>query len=252
MSRVRHGEGAREKEGEGCSDSDADNERRITAEEEGEKIEGQKEKEGEANIVIDAPGVDEKMGMKEPEEDERQESGVKRKKLNVQSEKDQKGRSSSSMKGREMRREKDTEQPPSDEHFLTLLQRQVMAFATRKEMEEMARHHRLTHTPFSSLQLDTTLEQSYTGGKVAATYAAQLTQGQVVLLLQDDPQSQKLLQCVLEGDVTQLLPASGRLMQSEVYLHRATVSPSAVEYSQDMELGLTVEGDKAKVWIVSR
>ena len=249
MSSGRREAGRREREGGGgCYDTEADSKGREVAGGEGEKMEGE-----EGEIVVDSPREDEKVGTKEVEEEEGQENSVKRKKLKVQMKKDQEVRGSSSRKGREMRREEDTEEPhPDDDHFSTLLQRQVLAFATREEMEEMAHHLWLTHTPLSSLQLDTTLERSYTGGKVTATYSAHLTQGQVVLLLQDDPQSQKQLQCVFEGDVTRLLPASGRLMESEVYLHRVVVSPSAVEYSQDMELGLSVEGDEARVWVVSR
>lgn len=129
---------------------------------------------------------------------------------------------------------------------------QVMAFTTRGELGQYASKLQLARTPLAELKPDTSLSDTYAGGKVLSIFSAELTQGNVVALLQDDPRSDKYVQCVLSGDVTRLLPRSGQLDGSEVYVHGGRVQPTTAESSQEMDLEIRVEGDREKIWIVNR
>ena len=131
-------------------------------------------------------------------------------------------------------------------------QLQVMAFTTRGELGQFASKLQLTRTPLAELKPDSSLGDTYAGGKVLSIFSAELTQGSVVVLLQDNPRSAKYVQCVLSGDVTRLLPRSGQLGSSEVYVHGGRVQPITAESSQEMDLEIRVEGEHERIWIVNR
>lgn len=135
-------------------------------------------------------------------------------------------------------------------------QPQVMAFATRGELGRYASELQLMRTQLADLTPTTSLGDSYAGGKVVSTYSGQLTQGSVVVLLQDDPSSERYAQCVISGDVTRLLPRSAELGSGELYVHGAGVrlGPAALESecSQEMEVEIVVDGEEGHIWIVNR
>ena len=234
-----------------------------------EKVEGKDEDVQLEEVIVDVEAVDEgeegmeggsmseedrakrrmpaEEGHKEEEEEEEEgEKRVVRRKRHTHH-KAQGGTATGGAGAVTKDREEDGNSPFND-----LLRRQVAAFSTREEMERLAQHLRVKRIPLSDLTVDTLLTESYTGGKVVGVFSGELTQGQVVVLLQDNAESGRYMQCVFEGDVTRLLPNSARLGLSELYVHMARVTPSVVESSQDMELGLNVEWEEEKVWIVSR
>ena len=129
---------------------------------------------------------------------------------------------------------------------------QVAAFTTKGQLGSFARKLQLTRIPLAELRPGTLLTDAYVGGKVISIFSAHLTQGSVVLLLQDDPRSEKYAQCVMSGDVTRLLPCSTQLGISEVYVHGGRVGHTTVECSQELEVELLVSGEEGKVWIVNR
>ena len=129
---------------------------------------------------------------------------------------------------------------------------QVMAFKTRGELGQYASRLQLARAPLAELKPQPSLSDAYAGGEVVGIFSGELTQGSVVLLLQDEPRSNKYVQCVISGDVTRLLPTSAQLGVSEVYLHRVRVVQTTAECSQEMELEIRVEGEEEKVWIVNR
>ena len=133
-------------------------------------------------------------------------------------------------------------------------EQQVMAFATRGELGRHASALQLTRTPLTDLKPGLTFEETYAGGRVLGTYSGQLTQGSVVLLLQDDSRSGRYVQCVLNGDVTRLLPRSAELGAGELYVQGAgaRVGQVAPECSQESEVEIVVEGEDGRVWIVNR
>ena len=147
--------------------------------------------------------------------------------------------------GKEEEEEEDGKEPSPK-------QPQVMAFETRGELGQYASRLQLSRTPLSELVADTSLADTYAGGRVISIFSAELTQGSVVILLQDDPRSDKYVQCVVSGDVTRLLPRSAQLGASEVYVHRATVCQSTAECSQEMDVEIRVEAENEKIWIVNR
>ena len=145
-------------------------------------------------------------------------------------------------------RESETKSPKAKDVF----QEQVTAFKTRGELEEYANSLQLKRTPLADLKSETSLTNTYAGGKVITAFSGELTQGRVVILLQDNPRSERYLQCVMSGDVTRLLPHSAQLGMSEVYIHGAWVGKTMAESSQEMEMEIRVEGEEEKVWIVNR
>ena len=131
-------------------------------------------------------------------------------------------------------------------------QPQVMAFTTRSELGRYASELQLARIKLSDLAPSTNLNDYYAGGKVVSTYSAQLTQGNVVVLLQDDPSTERYVQCAISGDVTRLLPHSAELGCSELYVYGAGVSLAASECSQEMDVEITVDGEMGNIWIVNR
>jgi hypothetical protein len=133
-------------------------------------------------------------------------------------------------------------------------QPQVMAFTTRAELGRHASELQLVRTKLSDLVPRTNFADSYAGGKVVSTYSGQLTQGSVVVLLQDDPRSERYAECVISGDVTRLLPRSAELGCGELYVHGAGVRVGAAvaDCSQEMEVQISVDGEDGKIWIVNR
>lgn len=134
----------------------------------------------------------------------------------------------------------------------TAFQNQVTAFRTRGELGQYASKLNLVRTPLADLKLNTTLSDTYAGGKVITAFSGELTQGRVVLLLQDNPRSNRYIQCVVTGDVTRLLPHSAQLGMSEVYIHGASVGQTMAESSQEMEMEIRVDGEEEKIWIINR
>lgn len=143
-------------------------------------------------------------------------------------------------------------EPQNEDESSNEIQNQVTAFQTRRELEQYASKLQLVRTPLADLEPNTTLTDSYTGGKVITVFSRELTQGRVVLLLQDNPRSNRYIQCVVTGDVTRLLPRSAQLGMSEVYIHGVLVGQTVAESSQEMEVEITVDGEDGKIWIVNR
>ena len=129
---------------------------------------------------------------------------------------------------------------------------QVMAFSTRGELGRRASELQLTRTPLADLAPGASLADAYAGGRIVSTYSGQLTQGSVVILLQDD--ACRYVQCVMSGDVTRLLPHSAQLSAGELYVHGAgaRVGRASSEFSQEGEVEIVVEGEEGKIWIVSK
>lgn len=151
----------------------------------------------------------------------------------------------------EERKEKKTK-PQSEDGSNTEFQNQVTAFRTRGELGQYASKQNLVRTPLADLKPNSTLSDTYAGGKVITAFSGELTQGRVVLLLQDNPRSNRYIQCVVTGDVTRLLPHSAQLGMSEVYVHGALVGQTMAESSQEMEMEIRVDGEEGKIWIVNR
>lgn len=131
-------------------------------------------------------------------------------------------------------------------------QEQVTAFTTRAELGRYASKLQLSRIPLAELKPGSLLPDTYVGGKVISIFSAHLTQGSVVILLQDDPQSDKYAQCVVSGDVTRLLPCATQLGISEVYVHGVRVEATTAECSQELEVELRVNGEEGNIWIVNR
>ena len=222
---------------------------------EGEAVESMEVEGGEAEedegAEKEGGGAEEKGGEAEEGEGERMEP-VDDKEPPVTENEEREESPGSSPKGGD----KDIDSPPNLEtgepSARDVFQKQVAAFKTKQELEQFAHTIRLTRTALADLKPDTALTDIYAGGKVIGMFSGDLTQGRVVILLQDDPHSDRYLQCVLDGDITRLLPNSTLLGMSEVYLHGGWVGKTMAESSQEMEFELRVDGEEGKVWIVNR
>ena len=220
---------------------------------EGEAVESMEVEGGEAEedegAEKEGGGAEEKGGEAEEGEGERMES-VDDKEPPVTDNEEREASPGSSPK--------DVDSPPNPEigepsgSARDVFQKQVAAFKTKQELEQFTHTVRLTRTALADLKPDTALTNIYAGGKVIGMFSGDLTQGRVVILLQDDPHSDRYLQCLLDGDITRLLPSSTLLGMSEVYLHGGWVGKTIAESSQEMEFELRVESEEGKVWIVNR
>ena len=224
---------------------------------EGEAVESMEVEGGEVEedegAEKEGGGAEEKGAEVEEGEGERMES-VDDKEPPVTENEEREASPGSSPKGGD----KDVYSPPNPEtgeppgSARDVFQKQVAAFKTKQELEQFTHTVRLTRTALADLKPDTALTNIYAGGKVIGMFSGDLTQGRVVILLQDDPHSDRYLQCLLDGDITRLLPSSTLLGMSEVYLHGGWVGKTIAESSQEMELELRVESEEGKVWIVNR
>ena len=224
---------------------------------EGEAVESMEVEGGEVEedegAEKEGGGAEEKGAEVEEGEGERMES-VDDKEPPVTENEEREASPGSSPKGGD----KDVDSPPNPEtgeppgSARDVFQKQVAAFKTKQELEQFTHTVRLTRTALADLKPDTALTNIYAGGKVIGMFSGDLTQGRVVILLQDDPHSDRYLQCLLDGDITRLLPNSTLLGMSEVYLHGGWVGKTIAESSQEMELELRVESEEGKVWIVNR